>query len=180
MEEVWLDVKGYEGLYKISNIGRVMALSRRVKFGIQYRNTSTKIMSPRKKGGKNPYLTIILYDKHHCPKTYHLHRLVALHFVDGYFVNAEVNHKDGNKQNNVYTNLEWVSRSSNIKHSYDVLGQRRMKGKVVIQLSLEEEPICFYQSAVEASIVTGVCKSCITDCAIGKISHAGKFKWRYF
>ena len=180
MDEIWKDINGYEGLYKISNLGRIKALSRRVRFGSQWRNTETKILHPRRKGKVNPYLTIILYDEDRKPKTYHIHRLVALHFVDGYYEGAEVNHKDGVKQHNEYTNLEWCSRSYNIKHSYCTLAQRRMKGKVVLQLTMEGSPMCFYQSAVEASKVTGICKSCITDCACGKHSHAGNFKWQYF
>lgn len=180
MKEIWKDIKGYEGLYKISSLGKIMALSRTVRFGNQYRKTETKLMKPRRKGKYNSYLTIILYDKNHRAKTYNLHRIVAKHFVDGYFDGAEVNHKDGNKANNVYKNLEWVTRSYNIKHSYYTLGQKRMKGKVVLQLTLDNEPVCFYQSAVEASNVTGISKSSITDCAIGKQSHAGQFLWKYF
>lgn len=180
MDEVWKDIAGYEGLYRISNLGRIMALSRRVRFGVQWRDTETKIMSPRKKGKVNPYLTIILYNRNRKPKTFHIHRLVALHFVDGYFDHAEVNHKDGCKQNNVYTNLEWCNRSENIRHSYHTLGMNRMKGKVVLQLTMDGQPVCFYQSGVEASKVTGICKSCITDCAVGKLSHAGNYKWEYF
>ena len=180
MEEVWKDIKGYEGLYRISNIGNVMALSRRVRFGKRWRNTETKLMRPRKKGKNNPYLTVILYDNNRKSKTYHVHRLVALHFVEGYYEGAEVNHIDGNKQNNIYINLEWCNRSENILHSIHVLKQNRMLGKVVLQLTMNNMPICFYQSAVEASKTTGICKSCITECALGKQSHAGNFKWVYF
>ena len=179
MDEIWKDIKGYEGLYRISNFGRVKCLSRRVRFGKQWRNTETKIMHTRKKGKSNPYTTIILYNIDRKPKTYHIHRLVALHFVDGYFEGGEVNHKDGCKSNNIYTNLEWCNRSENIRHSYHTLGKNRMKGKAILQLKLDGTPICFYQSGVEASMVTGICKSCITDCAIGKLHHAGGFKWEY-
>jgi len=180
MDEIWKDIKGYESLYEISNLGRIKALSRRVRFGSQWRNTETKILHPRRKGKVNPYLTIILYNSNRKAKTFHVHRLVAQHFVEGFFDGAEVNHIDGNKQNNICTNLEWCTRSYNIKHSYYILGQHRMRGKAVLQLTLKNKPICFYQSAVEASNVTGICKSCITNCAIGKQSHAGQYKWVYF
>lgn len=180
MEEIWKDIKGYEGLYRISNLGNVMALSRKVRFGSQWRHTETKIMHPRKKGKKNPYLTIILYDGNRNSKTLHVHRLVAMHFVDGYYNGAEVNHIDGNKQNNIHTNLEWCNRSENILHSIHTLKQNRMKGKVVLQLTMDNVPMCFYSSAVEASKSTGISKSCITDCSLGKQSHAGNFKWVYF
>jgi len=179
MEEIWKDIDGYENLYKVSNMGRIMALSRKVRFGSQWRNTETKIMHPRRKGKDNPYTTVILYNKDRKPKTYHVHRLVALHFVEGYFDGAEVNHKDGYKQNNVYTNLEWCNRSYNILHSYHTLGKNRMCGKAILQMRMDGTPVCFYKSGVEASRVTGICKSCITDCAIGKLHHAGNFKWQY-
>lgn len=181
MMEKWKDIKGYEGLYKISNHGRILAISRRVRFGKNWRNTETKLLHPRRKGAcSNPYLTIILYNENREKKTFHVHRLVALHFVEGWYEGSEVNHIDGNKQNNHYTNLEWCSRSENIMHSVHVLGQNRAKGKVVLQLTKDGKPVCFYRSVIEASNSTQVCRSSISDCALGKISHAGNYKWIYF
>ena len=181
MKERWVDIKGYEGLYKISDQGRIMAISRRVRFGNQWRNTETKLLRPKRKGtSDNPYLTIILYNGKRESKTFHVHRLVALHFVEGWYDGAEVNHIDGNKRNNNYKNLEWCNRSKNILHSFHVLGQNRGKGKVIIQLTMNNEPICFYSSVIEASKITNVCKSSISDCALGKLKHAGYFKWIYF
>lgn len=99
MEE-WKPIKGYEGLYEISSCGRVKSL----KCGRE------KILKPQDNG--NGYLQVVLCKDGKCKK-YSIHRLVALHFVDGYFEGAEVDHLDTNSLNNVWTNLKWVTRVEN-------------------------------------------------------------------
>lgn len=79
-------------------------------------------------GRKNGYLQTILKGPDGVLKNYKVHRLVALLFVDNPLDKPEVNHRDGNKLNNHYTNLEWVTHAENIKHSYEVLG-RQGKGR---------------------------------------------------
>lgn len=175
MEEIWKDIKGYEGIYMISNLGRIMSLERRIRYGNNYRNVKRKIMNPRRKGKDNPYLTIILYkDKN--SKTYHVHRIVALHFVSGYFEGADVNHKDGNKSNNISTNLEWCTRSENILHSRRILknvfGFQKGNpgpGKVkVVQLTTEGQFIKEWGSIIEAANAVGVKESNIRQCMYDK------------
>lgn len=74
-------------------------------------------LKPKDPGRKDKYLNIILCtDKGQATKS--IHRLVAEHFVDGYFDGAVVNHKDGNNRNNHYLNLEWVSQKENVHKSY--------------------------------------------------------------
>lgn len=103
MEE-WKPIKGYEGLYEISNMGRVKSL----KCGRE------KILKPDKT--KRGYLQVTLCKDGKCKK-YSIHRLVALHFVDGYFEGAEVDHLDTNPLNNVWTNLKFVTRKENCNNS---------------------------------------------------------------
>lgn len=98
-----IDIKGYEGIYKISKDGKVWSgLSRRY-IGSDVKNAYT-IVDLRKEG------------KQHI-KT--VHRLVAEHFIPNPENLREVNHKDGNKHNNDVSNLEWVTSSQNTKHSWD-------------------------------------------------------------
>ena len=108
MKEVWKDVKGYEGLYQVSNMGRVKALN-------YHREHREKILTSSIKKG---YYTIGLC-KNGKQRTYFIHRLVAIAFVEGYEEELVVNHIDGDKLNNQYTNLEWCTISENTKHAFD-------------------------------------------------------------
>jgi len=115
---------GYEGLYQISNLGRVLSLPRTEKFktsryesGVQTRVRKSKILSESKTLG---YPTIILH-KDGKPKGYLIHRLVATAFIGNPQNLPEVNHLDGVKTNNRPSNLEWTSRTGNSLHSTRVL-----------------------------------------------------------
>lgn len=101
-EEIWQSIQGYEGLYWVSNLGRV--------------KSKTDLLQPLKDRGK--YLRVQL-SKHNIQKFYSIHRLVALAFIPNPENKAEVNHIDGNKQNNTVQNLQWCSRSENMQHQFD-------------------------------------------------------------
>jgi hypothetical protein len=102
--EEWRDIEGYEGLYKISNYGRVKS----------YQKRTEKILKPNitEKG----YFRIALYLDVNNRKTFKIHRLVAKAFIPNLRHFNEVNHKDGNRQNNFYTNLEWQDHHYNCNH----------------------------------------------------------------
>ena len=127
MREIWKDIEGYEGLYQISNLGRIKSLDRSIE-----RNDGEKRffrgkilkLQPDKRGGY--YQAVISKNSIH--SIVKVHRLVALYFCKGYSKNLVVNHKDGNRQNNVYTNLEWVTQRYNIRHSVIVLGKKPGNG----------------------------------------------------
>lgn len=117
IEEIWKPIEGYEGYYEVSNIGRVRSITRELPRSdgkIQIRNGRIKSQYINQDG----YPTVKL-SKSKKDMRIAVHRLVAFAFVDGYFVGAEVNHKDCNRANNVYTNLEWVTHYDNIKYSID-------------------------------------------------------------
>lgn len=187
MDEIWKDIVGYEGRYMISNFGRVKCVERIQKWGNGYRYIKEHVLTPKRKGKTNPYLTIILYDNNSKDKTYHIHRLVALHFVDGYFDGADVNHKDGNKSNNVYTNLEWCTRSENQLHSRYVLGnmigwQKGCPGpnpKKIVQLTKDGKFIKEWGSIAEASRGIGCNERCIRDCVNDKYHWRTSYGYRW-
>lgn len=118
MEEVWKDVKDWEGLYQVSNLGRVRSLDKKVncKYGkTKIHRGKIRTLSISKRYG---YVRVSLWDKGkrlNCS----VHRLVAEVFCENPDSKEWVNHKDGNKQNNVSTNLEWVTGSENIKHAME-------------------------------------------------------------
>lgn len=103
--EIWKPIFGYN--YEVSSLGRI-------------RNASNnKILSLFDKN-RMGYYRVILF-KEHKRKRFFIHRLVAETFLENLENKPQVNHKDGNKQNNNVENLEWVSQSENMKHSYYVL-----------------------------------------------------------
>ena len=109
MKEIWRDIKGYEGLYQVSNWGKV-------------RNGKGQIMfqEPNHKG----YMRVRLV-KSGNKKNKRVSRLVAEAFIPNPDNLPQVNHKDGNKMNNSFTNLEWITMEENIEHAL-----RYQKGEV--------------------------------------------------
>lgn len=104
MNEIWKDIVGYEGLYQVSNLGRVKSL------------IYSKILKEFNDGRCDGYSKIKLY-KDKSNKTIKISRLVAIAFLPNYNNLPVVNHIDGNKQNNSVNNLEWVTHSENQKHA---------------------------------------------------------------
>ena len=109
--ELWKDIKGFEGMYKVSNLGNVYSLKTN-------KNLSNKRLTL---DGYN-HVSLLKNGKAH---EYKIHRLVALHFIDNPCKKETVNHIDGNKQNNSAMNLEWMTREENMQHAYN-LGLKKM------------------------------------------------------
>ena len=115
MEEIWKDVVGYEGLYQVSNHGRVKSLEHFVpSIGGAIRKSPSKILT---NCFDNNYYHVTLY-KGGRKKIFLVHRLVAEAFIPNPNNLPQVNHKDGNKLNNNATNLEWCSAQDNILHAF--------------------------------------------------------------
>ena len=123
-EEIWKDVKGFEGRYQVSNMGRVRSLDRTTidKAG-QVHHTRGMILKDSLNKGRG-YYRVSLSDGHRNYTHYEVHRLVALHFVPGYKEGLVVNHKNEIKTDNRSENLEWCTQGYNLKYS-DVVGWKR-------------------------------------------------------
>lgn len=115
--EIWKDIKHYEGYYQISNLGRV-------------KNTKTNYILMLSDKNSLGYKRVTLYNP--VRKRFFVHRLVAYHFCDGYRDGLVVNHIDGNKENNCAENLEWVTRSENDLHAFN-MNLRKIEGAARIQ-----------------------------------------------
>lgn len=112
MGEIWKDIEGYEGLYQISSIGRIKALSKKVGRGRQYQ-VAEKILKPQIT--PNGYLRLHL-NKDGKRKYYSVHRLVAIAFIHNPNNYPQINHKDENKTNNNVINLEWCTPEYNANY----------------------------------------------------------------
>jgi hypothetical protein len=130
MRENWKPIKGYEEVYEISSHGRVRRILSR---------TSGKAGHIMVGGLTHGYRSITL-TKDGSSKGYTVHRLVAQHFLNpSKKANAQVNHKDGNKLNNIVDNLEWVTPLENNQHSTKY--KLRPRGEQHGQHKLTEEQI---------------------------------------
>ena len=128
-------------------------------------------------------------------RLYRVHRLIALTFISNPEQLPVVNHKNFDKSDNHISNLEWVSYSENAKHSYtgnhrdasvkewakkvQPLAAKVSKTKVA-QYSLDGTLLAIYESQRNASEITGVCRSSITQCVNHNRKTAGSFKWEYY
>lgn len=131
--EVWIDIPEYEGLYQISNLGRVKRLSRIVtESNGKVRHLKEKVL----KGGTYPNeYKFVCLRKNNENKNVMIHRLVAQIFIPNIDNKLYVNHMDGNKFNNSFENLEWCTQSENLKHAVDiglVENQCKVRRKVLI------------------------------------------------
>lgn len=181
MQEIWKDIKNYEGYYQVSNLGNVKSLSR--KIGNKY--YKSKML---KKSDNRGYLQVQLW-KHSNMKWSLIHRLVAEAFIPNPEHKLQVNHIDGNKSNNEVSNLEWVSRSENQLHSYHVLktkpsmkgrfGKTHVRAVKVNQFDKNGNFIKTWDSIIEASKKVGIPACCITNCAKLRRKSAGNFIWEY-
>lgn len=106
ISEEWRDIAGYEGIYQVSDLGRVKSFRK-------WRSSKERIL---KGYPKNDYPVVSLKAGKNRKESY-VHRLVAVAFL-GVRSGMEVNHKDGCRTNNNLNNLEWVSHSENISHAY--------------------------------------------------------------
>jgi hypothetical protein len=115
--EIWKPILGFEGLYEISNMGRVYSIPRTVK---RSNDTICSVAGKYKSVfmGNAGYYMVTLY-KDGIRNCNTLHYFMAITFIGEQQNDDQVNHKDGNKTNNSPDNLEWVSASDNIIHSYN-------------------------------------------------------------
>lgn len=169
--EYWKDIKGYEGLYQVSNLGRI--------------RKENKIISPWTQLG---YKIVGLWKNKKCKK-FRVHRLVAEAFILNPNNYTQVNHKDEDKSNNSVENLEWCTQKYN--NSY---GNRTLKmletyknrhtsnaEKEVIQMSIDGTVLRIYKSLSEAARISGVSLGNLSD-VCNKKPHRktlGGYKWDF-
>ena len=188
-KEIWKDVVGYENLYQVSNLGRIKSKERLVNQRYGKRIVKEKILSPFI--SNSGYYAIVLHKTRPIFKLKYIHRLVANAFLPNKNNLEQVNHKDGNKLNNNISNLEWCSRSDNMKHaikiglfSQDIVNERiKQMNKIVRKPILQIKNgkiIAEYESTVLAGKqFTKNADRNISACARGLLPSAYGYQWKY-
>lgn len=178
MGEIWKDIKGYEGVYQVSNTGKIKRIG---EYSNQFGSTweSERILKPSSK--ENKYMIVGL-SKEGKVKNKYVHRLVAEAFIPNLENKPTVNHKDGDRANNHESNLEWSTYLENNIHSIKVL-ERDTKNssdsKTVLQFDKKGNFIKEYPSMREAERQTGI-QGIDKVCAGVKYRKAaGGYVWRY-
>jgi hypothetical protein len=177
--EIWKNIPGYEDYYQASNTGFI-------------RNKATKkVLAVCLTGRGYPVVAI---NVNGIRKTKLTHRLIAQTFHPlSEFIGATVNHIDGNKVNNHYLNLEWLSQSDNQKHAYRIglqgISQKQKTStarycvenysKKVIQFDKDGCTVATFLSASEASRKTGYCQTHISSVCRGKVKTCHGYKFKY-
>lgn len=198
--EVWRDVVGYSGLYMVSNIGRIKSLDKIVERGGYTRKnnrTGERIFSEGDKKVVHGRVMITYLDRvgyvyvslsiNKKSKKHKVHRLVAMAFVNNVENKKYVNHKNGDKTDNIFSNLEWVSSGENQKHAYktglkkSLLGALNSKSKKVIQYDLFGNTIKKWDGLRQIERDTGFLREAISrHCRGSKMySHAYGFLWKF-
>ena len=176
-QEEWRDIKEFEGLYQISNLGRVKSLSREVRANTcGIRTLQEKIITSCK--SSCGYMMVVLCkDGVRFNKT--IHRLVAETFIPNPKALREINHKDEDKTNNCVDNLEWCNRVYNANYGTGVERCAKKKMKPVEMMDNQCNVIQVFNSALEAERKTGISRKRISYVCLGKSKSAGGYKWRF-
>jgi hypothetical protein len=163
---VWIN--GQEGRYKIYDDGRVQSFCR------------GKIFFKKQTIGKGgyPLVTLGVNGK---SKIYETHSIVAKHFVPGYKPGLTVNHKDLNKRNNHFSNLEWITQEDNAKHAWKhgkCINTVKSSEKKIVATNVTTGEERLFDSAVDAS-KEGFSVHSISKCAHKKMGKHRGFYWRF-
>lgn len=178
MEEIWKSIKNYEGLFEVSNLGRVKTLKREYVCGNHHsvQIQPEKIMSlTTVKGG---YLRVSL-SKNGKRNSYLVHRLVAEAFIPNCENKPTVNHKDHNVKNNSVENLEWATYGEQFDEIRKVNFRKATlnKGRSIPVRCIETGAI--YPSATYIERELGISASSICLCCNGKYKTCNKLHWKY-
>lgn len=159
MIEKWREVPGYEGLYEVSDLGRI--------------RRNGKLLKPDNHNTRG-YLQVAL-SKNGTVRRVYIHRLVASAFINNPNNYPQINHRDEDKTNNAVSNLEWCDSKYNINY-----GTRNEKvSKPVLQYDRLGNFIREWPSASKVEEEIGIIQQNISSCCLGHRNSAGGFVWRY-
>lgn len=183
--EEWQDIQGYEGLYQVSNYGRVKSLGRiskrKSRWGGQYTVVMKEKIKTPFKNNKGYYM--IHLNNNGKESNLLIHRLVGKAFIPNPYNNPEIDHKNENKNDNKINNLTWCTRLyNNTKGVQSKDGRRnssRFRMRPVRQYDLQGNLLNIYEGIRIAEEKTSIDNRNIVKCCKGKEKTAGGFIWRY-
>ena len=178
IQEEWRDIKGYEGLYQVSDMGRVKSLERVI---IRKNGTKLPVKERILKSGidKDGYLRVALGNSKGKRKLFLVHRLVCKAFHENPENKPCVNHIDENKTNNTASNLDWCTVVENLNYGTRNVRSAKTRSKPVGQYTRNEELIRVWQSTNEVERQLGFNHSHISKVALGKRKTAYGYVWKY-
>lgn len=172
-EEIWKDVKGYKGIYQISNFGRVKSLARFIIVKNHKRFLKEKMIKTNIDiYGYEYFIMNKNCHKKHCK----IHRLVAETFLENPFNYTMINHKDENKQNNNVNNLEWCNAKYNL--NYGNRSKKYMKPVAMIDLNTNKI-IKIFKSLKDVEIELKINHSKVSSVCHNHRKSAGGYKWKF-
>ena len=171
-KEEWRDISGYEGLYMVSNFGRV-----RSRYGYLSNLASDGKTRILKQGNTGRYMAVVLC-KNKIKKMRLVHRLVAEAFIPNPNRYPIINHKDENPSNNHFNNLEWCTTKYNLSYGTAMIRRAKSKSKPILQLTMSGDVVRRWNSGEEAK-KEGLSKGNICMCCKGIRRHYKGFLWRY-
>jgi hypothetical protein len=143
--EIWKDVVGYEGLYQVSNLGRIKSLEKK-RIGLKDQKIRTyKELILKQKMNIYGYFEVSLYSNN-VSKHFKSHRIICEAFLPNLENKRQVNHKNGIKSDNRLENLEWATSSENTKHSFDNGFQKPASGEKNGHSILTEKDVLMIRS----------------------------------
>ena len=189
-QEIWKDIEGYEGLYQVSNLGRVRSVDRIIL------RSSTPQFSKGKNISQQPlnsgYMVVSLWNKKK-RKAFTVHRLVANAFLPLQQGKDEVDHINGIRTDNRVNNLRWCNRKENVnfpiarskylssnKERIEHIRMAKAKHSLkLVQLTLDGTIIKEWNSVKQASKSLGIQENNVYAVCIGKRKSTGGYKWKY-
>lgn len=178
-KEIWRPVKGYEGVYEVSNLGRVKGVERFCRGRHDgLKPVHEKILTTDVSNCGYLRVRLYLYGK---SKRLYVHRIVAEAFIPNPDGLPQVNHKDENKKNNSVNNLEWCTASYNMNYGSCIerLLVNQPHRMEIYQYTIDGRFVAHYRSTNEAGRMTGIRPTEIRDCVKGRQGSAHGYKWYY-
>lgn len=165
----WKPVKGYEGLYLVSDEGEILSLEKTVKTWYRTAKRKQKVLKQGTRGKGNLFYKFVVLSDGKRSEKKSVHRIVAEAFIENEDNLPEVNHKDRNTFNNRVENLEWCTKQYNMGYSHNKKVKQIDNGVIIAE----------FNSVNDASRATGIGRRSISNTLNGWSQKAGGFTWKY-